>query len=316
MKDLVPKGTGNSRFLRSSIPADITHQELVALLRAGTFPVDFAGLNADGVAVVGSAYNKANVLPDDVCNSLEIPTESEPKDAFARVSSALKPYKLLEKVKSSKTWVCPDGITMITALLVAGGGGGSGSNRSVSASGGGGGQGGACLLVRDIKVTPGQSYKITIGSGGAGGSAGSSGSKGGNTTAFGFTAKGGAPGTTDDGGSDNASGSFGGRGSNPGTYGGPQAPYLTADSLVSTKYQAERLYMDPLYGEWYGSGGGGANAPGGPNAGNGGDSDHTTGYAAVANFGGGGGGGYFVVTTNQSGGKGGSGAVLIYTRGD
>ena len=89
MKDMVPKGTGNSRFLRSSIPADITHQELVALLRAGTFPVDFAGLNADGVAVVGSAYNKANVLPDSVCSKLGISTSSEPKDAFSSLKTAL-----------------------------------------------------------------------------------------------------------------------------------------------------------------------------------------------------------------------------------
>lgn len=92
MKDLVPKGTGNSRLLRSSIPADITHEELVALLRAGTFPVDFAGLNADGVAVVGSAYNKANVLPDDVCDTLELPTSAEPKDAFEH--AALPEYSL------------------------------------------------------------------------------------------------------------------------------------------------------------------------------------------------------------------------------
>lgn len=89
MKDLVPKGTGNSRFLRSSIPENITHEELVALLRAGTFPVDFAGLNSAGVAVVGSAYNKANVLPDDACTTLGIPTESEPKDAFIALSESL-----------------------------------------------------------------------------------------------------------------------------------------------------------------------------------------------------------------------------------
>lgn len=82
MKDLVPKGTGNSRLLRSSIPADITFAEMVTMLRDGTFPVDFAGLNSAGVAVVGSAYNKANVLPDDVCASLGIATTAEPKDAF------------------------------------------------------------------------------------------------------------------------------------------------------------------------------------------------------------------------------------------
>lgn len=93
MKDLVPKGTGNSRFLRSSIPANITHEELVALLRAGTFPVDFAGLNSAGVAVVGSAYNKANVLPDDVCTALGIATSAEPKDAFMAIKSNFNTIK-------------------------------------------------------------------------------------------------------------------------------------------------------------------------------------------------------------------------------
>lgn len=85
MKDLVPKGTGNSRLLRSSIPADITFAEMVTMLRNGTFPVDFAGLNSAGVAVVGSAYSKANVLPDSVCSKLGIPTSSEPKDAFGNI---------------------------------------------------------------------------------------------------------------------------------------------------------------------------------------------------------------------------------------
>lgn len=37
---------------------------------------------ADEASVQGSAYNKANVLPDDVCALLGIPTLSEPKDAF------------------------------------------------------------------------------------------------------------------------------------------------------------------------------------------------------------------------------------------
>lgn len=94
MKDMVPKGTGNSRFLRSSIPENITHEELVALLRAGTFPVDFAGLNTEGIATQGSAYNKANVLPDSVCSKLGIATSSEPKDAFTQ---------LLNKITSTES---------------------------------------------------------------------------------------------------------------------------------------------------------------------------------------------------------------------
>lgn len=38
---------------------------------------------ADGATQEGSAYNKANVLPDDVCGILGIdPVTSEPKDAW------------------------------------------------------------------------------------------------------------------------------------------------------------------------------------------------------------------------------------------
>lgn len=36
----------------------------------------------DEPTVSGSIYNRANVLPDDVCNKLDIPNTSEPKDAF------------------------------------------------------------------------------------------------------------------------------------------------------------------------------------------------------------------------------------------
>lgn len=45
---------------------------------------------ADDATQEGSAYNKANVLPDDVCNDLGIdPTTSEPKDAFGGVVAAV-----------------------------------------------------------------------------------------------------------------------------------------------------------------------------------------------------------------------------------
>lgn len=37
---------------------------------------------ADDASVQGSVYNKANVLPDDVCDSLGIDASSEPKDAL------------------------------------------------------------------------------------------------------------------------------------------------------------------------------------------------------------------------------------------
>lgn len=40
---------------------------------------------ADEPTAAGSAYNKANVLPDDLCAMLGLPTTAEPKDAFLRL---------------------------------------------------------------------------------------------------------------------------------------------------------------------------------------------------------------------------------------
>lgn len=62
MQDQVIKGTGNSRYLKSSIPEDITLSELVALLRAGTFPIDFNGLNEEGIQTLGTPINTATLL--------------------------------------------------------------------------------------------------------------------------------------------------------------------------------------------------------------------------------------------------------------
>ena len=47
---------------------------------------------ADEPSVQGSVYNKANVLPDDLCSVLELPTSAEPKDAFEH--AALPEYAL------------------------------------------------------------------------------------------------------------------------------------------------------------------------------------------------------------------------------
>ena len=328
MKDMVPKGTGNSRFLRSSIPENITHEELVALLRAGTFPVDFAGLNPDGIATQGSAYNKANVLPDSVCTSMGIATNSEPKDAFNKLQSLSMKYRLLEKVTTSKNWICPQGVILITAILVGGGGGGSGCVKNEFT--GGGGQGGAVILVRDIPVTPGRSYSITIGSGGTGGSPNTSndsvkGSKGGSTTAFGFTAIGGDPGSGNAGGADPSAGSAGGGGNDfnvntKGYYGEFGGEAKRGKSNAADPITASRVYTDLLFQDWYGAGGGGNEEEGGPNAGDSGNSSSLNGGNGTNGFGAGGGGGTYERSsgtyTYGSGGKGGSGAVLIYVRGD
>lgn len=187
MKDMVPKGTGNSRFLRSSIPEGITHEELVALLRAGAFPVDFAGLNPDGIATQGSAYNKANVLPDSVCNLLGVSTSSEPKDAFSALYN--KKWKELERITVSKKWTVPSGITRIGVFILgAGAGGDARGGYDFESRDGLYACGGSCGYVNNVilDVVPGQSFNVVIGSPGVGATSGYN-VKGSNVTPGGDT---------------------------------------------------------------------------------------------------------------------------------
>lgn len=87
MQDLEIKGTGNSRFIKSSVPANTTWEQFLTMLRAGNLPIDLLGLNTAGIITPNpSAYSKANVLPDDVCEELGLDTTTaEPKDAFGVV---------------------------------------------------------------------------------------------------------------------------------------------------------------------------------------------------------------------------------------
>lgn len=168
MKDLVPKGTGNSRFLRSSIPENITHEELVALLRAGTFPVDFAGLNTEGIATQGSAYNKANVLPDSVCTALGIPTSSEPRDAFSILNNS--GWKEYERITASKKFVVPEDVYRIAVMVISGGSSGEATKPKFGNSDNetlyGGKAGGIAFAILD--VTPGQTIPCVVGAAGKG----------------------------------------------------------------------------------------------------------------------------------------------------
>lgn len=75
MKNFQAKGTGNSRLLKSSIPEGTTWAEALALLRAGTFPVDFAGFNPAGIQEQGTLLNKATLLQDRTAEALELPQE-------------------------------------------------------------------------------------------------------------------------------------------------------------------------------------------------------------------------------------------------
>jgi hypothetical protein len=81
------------------------------------------------------------------------------------------PY--FKAVTTSSYWVCPTGVTSITAVLVAGGGAGGQQYQNIIppynivtyAPGGGGGAGGVSAIT--LNTTPGSSYLVVIGAGGS-----------------------------------------------------------------------------------------------------------------------------------------------------
>lgn len=64
MQDFVPLGTGNSRFLKSSIAEDATWEQARDLFRKGMFPTDIGPVNDAGVAQKGDSLGKTTLLKD------------------------------------------------------------------------------------------------------------------------------------------------------------------------------------------------------------------------------------------------------------
>lgn len=64
MQNFVPLGTGNSRLMKSNIPAGTTWEQAIAMLNSGTFPYDTGQLNAAGISVEGTPLNKQTLLQD------------------------------------------------------------------------------------------------------------------------------------------------------------------------------------------------------------------------------------------------------------
>ena len=78
MKDGLPKGTGDSRYLRS-VPNFLsqypTYDAFAQALRDGTMPFDLNGINPAGWAELGTPLNKASLLSDET--AAEIGLEQE-----------------------------------------------------------------------------------------------------------------------------------------------------------------------------------------------------------------------------------------------
>lgn len=121
MIDSVLKGTGNSRFLKSAVPAGTSWADALAMLQAGTFPIDFNGINAEGFQQVGTPLNKANLLKDATAAQIGLPPSTTPDGMFQAlgntgelhvwrktvVSSSEQPagYTLGDVIENSEIWV-------------------------------------------------------------------------------------------------------------------------------------------------------------------------------------------------------------------
>ena len=70
MKDNILKGTGNSRYLKTSLPAGTTWNEALIALRNGNFPIDLNGINEEGFTQIGTPLDKANMLTDELAHSV------------------------------------------------------------------------------------------------------------------------------------------------------------------------------------------------------------------------------------------------------
>ena len=88
MEDMIIKGTGNSRWLKSV--ANImtlypTYESFAEALAVGTFPIDLNGINPAGVETLGTRLNKASLLTDALCTALGLSTTATPTQAMDKL---------------------------------------------------------------------------------------------------------------------------------------------------------------------------------------------------------------------------------------
>ena len=99
MKDSDIKGTGNSRYLKSSLEGITTWEQFRNALAAGTLPVDLNGINPDGFQQLGDPLNKASLLKDYTCGLLGLPNTAVPDDALLALLIGVGYYGYRVKVQ-------------------------------------------------------------------------------------------------------------------------------------------------------------------------------------------------------------------------
>lgn len=85
MKDTILAGTGNSRYLKSSLESTATWAEALALLRSGQFPIDLNGINMSGITQLGTALTSDTLLKSAICTALGLDENATPSDAWEAV---------------------------------------------------------------------------------------------------------------------------------------------------------------------------------------------------------------------------------------
>jgi len=90
LKDGIVNGNGDSRYLKSAIPANITFAQFVQMLREGTLPIDFNGINSAGWEQIGTPLNKTNVLKDSTAEGLGLVVSDDPTPDMAFQKLKLK----------------------------------------------------------------------------------------------------------------------------------------------------------------------------------------------------------------------------------
>ena len=110
MKDSILKGTGNSRFLKSAVPAGTSWADALAMLQAGTFPIDFNGINTEGFQQVGTSLNKANLLKDATAAQIGLPPSTTPDGMFQALGNTGELHVWRKTVKNAED--VPAGYTL------------------------------------------------------------------------------------------------------------------------------------------------------------------------------------------------------------
>lgn len=82
MEDSIIKGTGNSRYLKSSLEGIDSWEDFKAALLAGTLPIDLNGINENGFQKLGTALNKGNLLKDETAALYGLDGTAVPDDVF------------------------------------------------------------------------------------------------------------------------------------------------------------------------------------------------------------------------------------------